>query len=104
MGEPLGAAVVGAGYWGPNLIRNIVAGEHFDLRWLCDLDLGRAEAVLGRHAGGARATASLDDLLDDPAGAGGGVATPAATHFDVALRVIESGRHVLVEKPLAATT
>lgn len=100
--EPLGVAVVGAGYWGPNLVRNLSASPRFQLEWLCDLEVARARAVLGRYST-VRATPSLDDVLDDPRVAAVAVATPAASHFEVALRVIESGRHVLVEKPLAAS-
>ncbi len=40
-GERVGVAVVGAGYWGPNLIRNFGGSEEFDLRWVCDLDEAR---------------------------------------------------------------
>ena len=47
---PLGVAVVGAGYWGPNLVRNFQAGPGFRLRWLCDLDITRAERVLGSYS------------------------------------------------------
>ena len=45
--DPIGMAVLGAGYWGPNLIRNIRATEDADLRWVCDLDLARAERAIG---------------------------------------------------------
>ncbi len=100
--EPIGVAVVGAGYWGPNLVRNFQASPSFHLRWLCDLDVDRAARVLGRYSTVAP-TDSLPDVLADPEVRAVAVATPAGTHLDVALAALRAGKHVLVEKPLAAT-
>lgn len=100
--EPIGVAVVGAGYWGPNLVRNLQASPAFALRWLCDLNLDRARAVLGRYST-VQATDDLATVLADPTVRAVAVATPAATHLDVALAALRSGRHVLLEKPLAST-
>ncbi len=100
--EPLGIAVVGAGYWGPNLVRNFGSAPGWRLRWLCDLDVARARTVLGEHAT-ARATADLAEALADPAVDAVAVATPADTHLAVAMAALEAGKHVLVEKPLAST-
>ncbi|MEZ0090336.1 putative dehydrogenase [Streptacidiphilus sp. EB129] len=100
--EPLGVAVVGAGYWGPNLVRNFQASPEFRLRWLCDLDVSRAERVLGGYST-VQATADLAAVLADPSVDAVAVATPAGTHLDVALAALRAGKHVLVEKPLAAT-
>ncbi|MET7683538.1 Gfo/Idh/MocA family oxidoreductase [Streptomyces sp. NPDC005423] len=99
---PLGVAVVGAGYWGPNLVRNFQAGERFRLRYLCDLDVNRARQVLGRYST-VEATADYAAVLADPEVAAVAVATPAGTHLDIALAALRAGKHVLVEKPLAAT-
>ena len=95
-------AVVGAGYWGPNLIRNLSGSEDFDLRWVCDLSAERARRVVGRRSD-VSITTELDRVLDDPAVGAVAIATPASTHFDVASACIAAGRHVLVEKPLAAS-
>jgi predicted dehydrogenase len=97
---PLGVAVVGAGYWGPNLARNFAAHPGTTLRWVCDRDLERAERVAGPSAG-VRPTADLDDVLDDPAVVAVAVATPASTHVEIALDCIAAGKHLLMEKPLA---
>jgi len=94
--------VVGAGYWGPNLVRNAVASPRIDLRYVADTDLERAERLASPYAG-VRATAILDELLSDPEVEAVAVATPASTHLQVALAALAAGRHVLVEKPLAAT-
>jgi predicted dehydrogenase len=100
--EPIGVAVIGAGYWGPNLVRNFQAAAQFRLRAVCDLDLARAQRVLGRYST-VPATADLRAVLEDPAIAAVAIATPAGTHLDVALAALRAGKHVLVEKPLAAT-
>jgi len=98
----MGVAVVGAGYWGPNLVRNFSASEDWDLRVVCDLDVERAQRVVGRHST-VRVTSSLDEVLSDPEVVAVAVATPASTHSEVALACLDAGRHVLVEKPLAPT-
>jgi Oxidoreductase family, NAD-binding Rossmann fold len=67
---PMGVAVVGAGYWGPNLMRNFLASPDWDLRWAVDLDPERAHQAL-RHAGDVRVTQNLDEVLDDPASSAG---------------------------------
>jgi len=100
--EPIGVAVIGAGYWGPNLVRNFQASPSFRLRWLCDLDVARAERVLGNYST-VKVTASLDEVLADPQTQAIAVATPAGTHLPVAMAALRAGKHVLVEKPLAAT-
>lgn len=98
--RPVGVAVVGAGYWGPNLVRNIAATDKTQLRWLCDLSRDKARAVLGTQTS-VRATDNIDEVLDDPEVDAVAIATPPGTHSALALRCLTSGRHVLVEKPLA---
>jgi predicted dehydrogenase len=95
------AAVVGLGYWGPNLARNFSASTAYQLVGLHDADPARL-AKAARHYPGATPTASLEDLFllkpDLVA-----VAVPVAAHYEVARRALEAGSHVLVEKPLTAT-
>ena len=95
----IGLAIVGAGYWGPNLVRTALGTPTVRLDWLCDLDLERAKAVLGPYAT-VRPTDSYDAVLSDPDVAAVAIATPAATHFDLVRSALEAGKHVLVEKPL----
>lgn len=99
--ERIGLAVVGAGYWGPNLVRNAQQTPALRLRYLCDLDVDRAHRVLGDYST-VRVSGSLDEVLDDPEVHAVAIATPAGTHLKVALQALEAGKHVLVEKPLAA--
>jgi predicted dehydrogenase len=90
-------AVAGLGHWGPNLARNFA--ELADLVWLCDADPEKA-SVAERYPH-ARFTTSFDDLVDDDTVDAVVVATPVPTHFGLARRVLEAGKHVLVEKPPA---
>lgn len=98
----LGVAVIGAGYWGPNLLRNFQASPDFRLHWLCDLDEERARKVIGAYST-VKTTPRLEDVLADESVDAVAIATPAGTHHPVAMAALEAGKHVLVEKPLAAT-
>jgi predicted dehydrogenase len=100
--EPLRVAVVGAGYWGPNLVRNFQACDDTDLRLVCDADESRARRAVGRYST-VRVTGNFDDVLADDSVEAVAIATPARTHLDLAMACLESGRHVLVEKPLATS-
>jgi predicted dehydrogenase len=100
--KPIGVAVVGAGYWGPNLVRNFLACQEVDLRWVTDLDRRRAARAVGPRST-VRVTADLESVLTDPGVDAVAVATPAWTHFEVALACLEAGKHVLVEKPFASS-
>jgi predicted dehydrogenase len=101
-GGPIGLAVIGAGYWGPNLVRNFSASPSFRLHWLCDLDAARARTVLGQYST-VGATDDYAAVLADERVQAVAVATPAGTHLDVAMAALRAGKHVLVEKPLAST-
>src|SRR5258708_23748643 len=98
----MAAAVVGAGYWGPNLVRTALATPAFRLDWLCDLQVEGARGVLGSYTT-VRVTSSYDSILADPNVAAVAIATPAATHFDLVRSALEAGKHVMVEKPLTPT-
>ncbi len=93
-------AVVGAGYWGPNLARNLKASPDWDLVAICDLDVERG-LRLAETVGGVAVVESLDELLDTYNLDAVAVATPAHTHHGVVMTALRAGKHVLVEKPLA---
>lgn len=98
--NPLRVAVVGAGYWGPNLARNFRASPEWELAAICDLDRARAEK-LADSLGGIPVVTDLDQLLTDPDLDAVAIATPARTHHPVVLAALRAGKHVVVEKPLA---
>lgn len=98
---PVGIGVVGAGYWGPRLIRNFRNAEGAEVVCVCDSDPKRL-AGIERSAPGAAAVASLDEMLARPDVDAVAIATPVSTHYPLAKKALESGRHVLVEKPMAA--
>lgn len=100
MSSMLRVAVIGAGYWGPNLARNFHNSSDWELAAVCDLDAGRAEALARRFAGAA-AVSELSAVLEDPDIQAVAIATPARTHHAIATAALEAGKHVLVEKPLA---
>src|SRR5438105_14016792 len=100
--KPVGVAVVGAGYWGPNLVRNFHSNPGADLRWVCDIDEERAAKVVGRYSTVGVAS-SLDTVLDDAGVDAVAVATPAGTHHQIATAALGADKHVLIEKPLAST-
>jgi predicted dehydrogenase len=90
--------VVGLNYWGPNLARNF--DSLAELTWLCDLD-ETLLASLGARYPNARTTTDLDELLADDTLDAIVIATPVPTHYELARRVLEAGKHVFVEKPPA---
>jgi predicted dehydrogenase len=94
------AAVVGLGYWGPNLARNLAGSGCFELAALCERDPSRLERA-GRAYPAARRHADLGSLLDASAPDLVAIATPVASHRELAIQALEAGCHVLVEKPMA---
>jgi predicted dehydrogenase len=97
-----GIAVVGLGYWGPNLVRVLVERTDVEVRWICDADPSRLHGLTRRYPG-VRSTSELDDVLNDPLVDGVLLATPVHTHYDLAWRCLEAGKHTFVEKPLASS-
>jgi len=96
--HPIRVGVIGAGYWGPNLVRNFRASGSSELVAVCDRDEGRAAKVA---AGMADVETSVERLLGRADVDAVAIATPAATHRGIALQALAAGKHVLVEKPLA---
>jgi predicted dehydrogenase len=95
-------SVVGYGYWGPNIVRNVIERPEVELWGLCELSPERVAKFTSRFPG-IRTTASFQEVLDDPSVDAVSIATPPATHFPLAKQALEAGKHVLVEKPLATT-
>ena len=99
-GNSLRVAVVGLGYWGPNLARNFAGIAGCELAWCCDPSADERERAAMRFPQ-ARITGDLAEVLADDTLDGVALATPVATHADLAVRVLEAGKHCFVEKPMA---
>jgi predicted dehydrogenase len=96
-------AVVGLGYWGPNLLRVLFDRTDVEVRWICDRDPSRLDRFARRYPG-VRVSDDLDRLLDDPALDAILLATPVFTHYELAWRCLDAGKHCFVEKPLAPSS
>ena len=93
-------AQLGCGYWGPNLLRNFLALPDSSVKYVVDASAERRTFVRNSFP----QTATLEThqpVLDDPEVDAVVIATPAATHFDLARAVLKAGKHVFVEKPMA---
>jgi len=93
--------LIGCGYWGPQLARNFHELCGSELKWICDFRADRLDS-LGRLYPEARLTSSFAEVLASDVDAVS-LATPASTHCELALRALQAGKHVLIEKPLATT-
>jgi predicted dehydrogenase len=101
--QSLTCAVVGLGYWGPNLLRVLVDRPSVEVKWICDLD-GERLARFGRRYPAARRTSEIDSVLEDPTVDAVLLATPVLTHFELTQRALRAGKHTFVEKPLAPSS
>jgi predicted dehydrogenase len=101
--DPIRVAVVGVGYWGPNLVRNLYELDEAEPAWVVDLD-EEARMRVERRFPSIRGTDSLETVLDDDTVDAVAIATPVSTHFDLAAAALRAGKHVFVEKPLAASS
>lgn len=101
--EPVRVAVIGLGYWGPNLARNLQESAAAELAALCDLS-GERLARHGRRYPAAKHYQCLDSLLADTEIEAVAIATPVKTHHPIASAALNAGKHVFIEKPLAASS
>ncbi len=99
----ISVGVIGYGYWGPNLARNFSDVPGARVSFIADLDAKRLSPVEGRYPG-ARTSRDYRDLLADPTVDAVAIATPVTTHFELGMATLRAGKHLLLEKPLAATS
>ena len=95
--------LVGVGYWGPNMARNLNNVDGGRLAWVCDAD-PKALAKIASLYPGTSTTQQLDEFLAASDLDAVVIATPAGTHFEIAEKCLKAGKHILVEKPLAMTS
>ncbi|MCA9752434.1 MAG: Gfo/Idh/MocA family oxidoreductase [bacterium] len=96
-------AVIGCGYWGPNLIRNFVQFPGVRMKTAVDLNLERLRHIAQLYPG-VHTTTQADDVFQDPEIDAIMIATPVTTHHPLARKGLMAGKHILVEKPMAAST
>ena len=95
-------AQIGVGYWGPNLLRNLVANKSCEVKKVVDLSEERREFVRRLYPS-ITVSDKVEDIIVDKNIDAVIIATPVATHFDLTMRCLKAGKHVLVEKPMATT-
>lgn len=95
--------VVGYGYWGPNLVRNLFEVSETQVVSVSDMNPERLKLVKSRYPS-IETTTDFQQLLDNPKIDAIAIATPVFTHYELALQALQSGKHVMVEKPMTSTS
>jgi len=98
----LNVGIVGLGYWGPNLLRNLYANSRSDSITICDADQSRINRMLSRYPG-LKSTRSFDEIVNDDSIDAVVVATDVSSHYPLAKKALLAGKHVFVEKPFASS-
>ncbi len=93
-------AVIGYGYWGPNLVRNFSWLDGVEVKYVCDLDSDRLGKVRNLFPNVSVTTTDYSEILNDESIDAVAVATPVNTHFQLSKLALEAGKHVLIEKPM----
>ena len=101
--KPVRTAVVGLGYWGPNVVRVLHELPQADIAAVCDVSAD-AFASIKRRYPSVRTTTRYEEILEDPSVEAVAIATPVSTHYDLAAAALRAGKHVFVEKPLAGSS
>jgi predicted dehydrogenase len=92
--------IIGYGYWGKNLVRNFYAQKKASLKIVLDFDKQKLESIPKLYPT-VETTTSFDEFLSKIDAVA--IATPVFTHYELAKKCLEAGKHVLVEKPMTST-
>ena len=103
MSSPINVGVIGCGYWGPNLVRNFKALGSCRLKSICDVNENRLRHLCTLYSD-IEAHTDASKLINDPEMDAIAIATPVAYHFSLAKAALSAGKHILIEKPLAASS
>jgi predicted dehydrogenase len=95
--------VIGYGYWGPNIVRNVAQLPDARVAWVTDLRPERLAQVRLRYPS-TKVGTDHDEIIKDPSVDAVVIATPVRTHFELGMAALRAGKHVWMEKPLAATS
>ena len=102
MSTNLNVAVIGCGYWGPNLIRNFNSAPNCTLKTLCDANQKRLDVMKGLYPN-VQTTTDYNQVINDPEIQAIVIALPVHLHHPVAKAALENGKHVLIEKPMTSS-
>ncbi len=103
MENAINIGVIGCGYWGPNLVRNFSEVSGAKVKTVSDFRLELLTKMQARYPA-IQITTDCQDIFNDPEIDAVAIATPVSTHYDLALAALKAGKHVMVEKPMTATT
>lgn len=98
----LNMAIIGCGYWGPNLVRNFDALPDCRVKTVCDADPGRLSQMKSLYPH-IETTTDIDEVVRDSGIDAVVVATPVRFHYDLAGKALRAGKHTFIEKPMAAS-
>jgi predicted dehydrogenase len=99
----MNVAIIGFGYWGPNLVRNFSSVADCKVKYVCDFRAERL-AVVNKQYTSVTTTNDFEAVLNDTEIDAVVIATPVFTHFDLAKKALLKGKNVLIEKPMTSTS
>ena len=102
MKSELTVAQIGVGYWGPNLLRNLVTNKQCHVKLAIDLSADRRDFVQSLYPD-VKVSDDSEEVFSDPAIDAVVISTPVKSHFDLSVKALETGKHILIEKPMATT-
>ena len=97
--KKLNVALIGLGYWGPKLLNALIQNPSINVKYICDLKKERVQTYLNIYPNLKKAE-NLDEIINDKEIDAIAIATPTSSHYELAKRSLEAGKHVLVEKPI----
>ncbi len=99
----INVGLIGFGYWGPNVARNLNENPGIRLKWICDQDEERLDKAKKVYVAETKYTNNYSDILDDPDVDAVAIALGTSAHFEFTKKVLSAGKHVYVEKPFTST-
>lgn len=99
----INVAVIGYGYWGPNLVRNFADNHLTNVSYVCDVDKSRLKMIKNKNSR-IKLTADYRDIIRDDNVEIVAIATPVSTHYGIARDMLNAGKHVFIEKPMTASS
>jgi len=101
MKQKVNVAVIGAGYWGKNIIRNFANNTRTNLVLICDSEQDRATKLRDMYSPGTAICNDISEVLTRDDVDAVSIVTPVYTHFEIAQQALSAGKHVLIEKPMS---